>query len=493
MRKVTESLIPEKPNTSPDYYCTWQTQLYATSDGKPQKQRDVMTEHSLFCEEKPFGWAYFHPRARKDLMLVMDDSWDVPVGENEAYYGSLLPDKGKFPGIVSENAAESLARLNEKIRALGWRGVGGWVCAQECERYTGILSAEEYWIERFRQANASGFAYWKVDWGKRAADVSFRRRLSELAREYAPSLVLENAIRSEVIPYSDAYRTYDVPEIMSIPMTMEKLAALLMYETVPPAHGILNCEDEVYIAASLGCAMGVMRHPYAGAFPDGRADMSFPACHRDVKRRMDEVARAAIWHRAAPAFAVSARETQISAEILTDYWRFDKVEEEIEAWWLTNPMIAPALADGILTKSAPAAISRGLPLPECAPNADGKKPYLTASRAPNGVVSLATLGRTEGRSFAVPRCAVRIEAAGAHTFGLFGAYESVTLCGVKAPKTVLAQDILGKQAWDVTDSVQFTEEGLVIPGALIEKIGTEQNEPGDISDAGLAVRPVDKL
>ncbi len=68
------NLIPDIVNPSPDYYCTWQTQLYATSDGKPPKQRESICEKSLFDKSKPNGWAYFYEKARKDLIIVMDDS-----------------------------------------------------------------------------------------------------------------------------------------------------------------------------------------------------------------------------------------------------------------------------------------------------------------------------------------------------------------------------------------------------------------------------------
>ena len=35
MKKTDINLIPDITNPSPDYYCTWQTQLYASCDGKP--------------------------------------------------------------------------------------------------------------------------------------------------------------------------------------------------------------------------------------------------------------------------------------------------------------------------------------------------------------------------------------------------------------------------------------------------------------------------
>ena len=94
---VVGDFIPDTVNPTPDYYCTWQTQLFATCDGKPRAQRAAIHERGLFDTQKPYGWAYFYQSARKDLFLVMDDSWDVPPKDDPSYYGSLILDKEKFP------------------------------------------------------------------------------------------------------------------------------------------------------------------------------------------------------------------------------------------------------------------------------------------------------------------------------------------------------------------------------------------------------------
>ena len=44
MKKTDINLIPDIENPTPDYYCTWQTQLFATCDGKPAAQRRVICE-----------------------------------------------------------------------------------------------------------------------------------------------------------------------------------------------------------------------------------------------------------------------------------------------------------------------------------------------------------------------------------------------------------------------------------------------------------------
>ncbi|MBQ6839726.1 MAG: hypothetical protein IJO45_03430, partial [Oscillospiraceae bacterium] len=153
MIKTNINLVPDIVNPSPDYYCTWQTQLYATSDGKPAGQRRCIGENALFAPEKPYGWAYFHPEARKDLFLIMDDSWDVPLDGNSAYYGSLQLDPEKFPEAASHHFP--LKHLSDRIRQNGWKGLGGWVCAQESPLFP-ASSVESYWAERMQAAQDAG-------------------------------------------------------------------------------------------------------------------------------------------------------------------------------------------------------------------------------------------------------------------------------------------------------------------------------------------------
>ena len=47
-----KNLIPDHLNTAPDYFCTWQVQLYRCNDAGPQGQRDCLTEQSIFGHEK---------------------------------------------------------------------------------------------------------------------------------------------------------------------------------------------------------------------------------------------------------------------------------------------------------------------------------------------------------------------------------------------------------------------------------------------------------
>ena len=494
MKKTNIDLIPDCQNQTPDYYCTWQTQLYATSDGKPAGQRAVIGERALFEKEKPYGWAYFYEEARRDLFLVMDDSWDVPPDGDPRYYGSLQLDGDKFPAAVggSKSNAEALKRLSDRIKALGWRGLGGWVCAQESACVADADKPEAYWTARLREANAAGMSFWKVDWGERGRDLAFRRMLTDLGHVHAPALIIEHACINEAVPYSDVFRTYDVPAILSIPMTLQKLCNCMAGNTAAPGYaGLINCEDEPYTAAAGGFSMGIMRHPYAGPLPNGRADMSFPALHRDIKTKLYEVIRAARWHRIAPAFGVNARELAVSPQVLQDDWRFEDLSAELESWWLPNGSLFDRMGTEGMAASAPAAIARRMPLPTVLPDENSRIPYLVAAKNPNGAVSIATLGRTQGRTYGIPHCDITAETGDGSLIGIFGEYKSLTLrTSHKAIKTVLMQDVAGDHAYDVTDRVALAGGSVTIPGELIHTVGREAQPGGDTSAPGVVLQLV---
>ena len=488
-----KNLIPDTVNPSPDYFCTWQAQLYRCNNAGPQGQRDCLTEENIFGDSIGGGWAKLHPDARQDLIFLMDDSWDIPIGalkDQSDEYGSLILAKDKFPSFVKGDSNEkAMERLNQKIQEAGWRAMGGWICAQQAPKYAredpGI-----YWENRLRWTENAGWRYWKIDWGTECNKYAFRRMLTEMRYRYAPHVWMEQAMLPELIPYADTFRTYDVFTLMGIPCTLEKLNVDLRYDAAPGYLGLINCMDEVYIAAALGCAIDVTRHNLGTRLPDGRPDPSFPDLHRRLKTRMDEVTRTVRWHRIAPAFSVNGSETSIDDQRLTDTWQVENYLEEIEAWW--------KFRDGdVIERSAPARFARGLPLPQVSPYENGDVPYTVASRHPSGAVSIATLGRTRDRRFFTPKCRVTLDASKADRpgtpyngwFGIFGEYESLTLLTPHAVpgRRVLMQDLLGTQALDVTSQVDMTEGKICIPGPLIHQLGTLCAHPGDTSEPGLTL------
>ena len=258
----------------------------------------------------------------------------------------------------------------------------------------------------------------------------------------------------------------------------------LHYQAEPPARGLINCEDEVYLGAALGCCYGVMRHSFAGNLPGGRQDFVFPPLTRDLKHCTDEVVRAVRWHRIAPAFAVGANPVMTSSEQLTDNWRFQKDE----SWDIP--------AGQQLSVAAPAAVTRGLSLPTVTLASGSVKPFVVASRNPNGAVAVATLGRTLCPS-ATDRRWITGEVADvtlqvghySGPIGIFGRYHSLTLIFDKsvAEHRVLAQDLAGDTPQDITRLIRISGDQVMIPGPVIARIGRSAAAPGDKSDPGLVL------
>ncbi|MDQ2798554.1 MAG: hypothetical protein M3Y13_02800, partial [Armatimonadota bacterium] len=327
-------------------------------------------------------------------------------------------------------------------------------------------------------------AYWKVDYGNNSRDETWRRHLTELGRRTAPSLTIETAMVPHAITWGDTYRTYDVDALVSVPQTLGRVVSELKFQAVPPAKGLINCEDEVYLGAALGCCYGVMRHSFAGDLPSGRQDFVFPPLTRDLKRCTDEVVRAVRWHRIAPAFAVGANPVAISSELLTDNWIFRKDE----SWDIA--------AGQQLSVTAPAAVTRGLPLPQVTLASGSIKPFLVASRNPNGAVAVATLGRTlcpsaTDREWITGEVADVTLQVGRYSgpIGIFGRYHSLTLAFDKsmAGHRMLMQDLAGDVPQDITRLVRASGDRVIIPGALIDRIGRSAATPGDKSDPGLVL------
>ncbi|HEY5500146.1 MAG TPA: hypothetical protein VIK20_07170 [Bacteroidales bacterium] len=484
-------LVPNSVNPSPDYYCTWQTQKYYTNAADPVVMRNNIIEANLFGTLPYQGWLNFYPKVRGDLFIVMDDSWDIPLkGDGSGYFGSLVLNSERFPDYAKEGVSnqEALKHLNNDVKSKGWKGLGGWVCAQEAPNFINGKTRQEYWIERAKWADYAGLAYWKVDWGKQIYDYSFRKLLTDIAHQYAPGLTVEQAQIDTVIPVSDVFRTYDVPAILSIPMTMKKLKNTLPFTPENGYKGLICAEDEVYIAAALGCTMGVMRHPMAGNLPNGKPDPSFPEIHRNIKTKIDEVTRAVRWHRIAPAFAVNAAETYIDSVKLTDSWQLQNMDEEIESWWF-EPWTGFKKIGNVISESGPARISRGIPLPLVKPDENGDVPFVVAAKNPGGAVSIATSGRTRDRKYWIPYCDISINSDSATVFGIFGYYKSLTLnTTLNLINTkIKVQDLAGKVVKDITNRITKDANRIIIPGKVITEIGTGEQTPGDTSDPGLVL------
>jgi hypothetical protein len=287
--------------------------------------------------------------------------------------------------------------------------------------------------------------------------------------------------RMEILRHTDVYRTYDVTSILSLPTTLDRLAQMLKgAERDSEVHGLLNVEDEVYMAAAMGCTMGIMRQPLSGLRPGGDVDLFFNG-PRQAKRRMDEVVRAARWQRIAPPFSPRIGSVGLSDEILTDTWKF----EQGQTW--QSQLIGATVRQG-----APACVTRNIAIPEVKGN--GEKPLVFASRFPNGAVAIAAQERTQvGRAWYMLACDVTVSVSDAPgLFGVFGYFDGLTRIFDKSlrDRRILAQDLAGDEALDVSNEVQVRGNNLRIAGDVIRKIGLYNATVDDGSAPGLVINVV---
>jgi hypothetical protein len=489
-------LVPGKPAAAPNYFCTWEVQNYVFGQGTAtldpalleggngaSRAKEAFTEDQVFG---PRGWAKtFYPKVRGDLYFLMDDGYYAGGSS------SMELDVKKFPSFAG-SPQERLKRLSEAIRKEGWRALALWTRStpSSAERIKPLLE----WSKE------AGVTYWKIDGGD--GDLSVAR----LKQTEYPALTLEhvsgegpfngdwkkdgrfgtqnwNSDRIRILRNTEVFRAYDVSPLLSAPTTLDRVAQLLSgAQGHPGATALINCEDEVYVAAAMGCTMGVMRFPLVGLRPDRDPDVFF-AGPRQCKRRMDEVVRALRWQRIAAPYGAGQGYVKLDDKILTDDWVFRRGE----TW-------ESAVLGKDVRQGAPARVSRNLPLPIV--SADGDPPFVIAARFPadgrgRSAVAVCTLQRTlKDRAWFMPPADVSLDAAGATgPFGIFGHYRSLTIhLGKKLDRVrVLAQDLAGASSVDVTNQVRISGETLTIPGSLIDKVGTQDAAPGDLSDPGMVL------
>ncbi len=481
------SLVPDRPSQAPDYFCTWNLQGYMVSYSGGENTRAAMSEQSMFGHGKWEGWVDVFPKIRADLYFVMDDSWDIPSDVNtdsNEYLGLAVLDNTRFPSFEG-TPAERLAKLKDMVKSYGWKGLGGWICAQEADVAVNSASIDAYWTERLKAAHEAGFGYWKVDWGRHARNAEWRRNLTHLGRTHAPGLYIEHAMQNEYIEFSDVFRTYDVENIVATPVTIQRVANLLSYEAKDGAMGIVNCEDEPYLAAGLGCAIGVMRHPFNGGLPNGKQDNVFPPVGRNYKNRLDEVVRGVRWHRIAMPFGV-ADDACIDTIKLYDHW----IVQADETW--VNRRVGDIVRD-----MAPARISRNMPLPDVSGVSVDSVPYVMSSRYPNGATAVVTTERTLGRECVLCPVDVTIQMSDLYKpIGIFGRYRQLTLSFPEeiCPDLikVYAQDLASDRATEITDKLVIEGNTIILSGELIDAIGLSDATSGDESLPGMVMQMFEK-
>ena len=501
-------LVPSTPSQAPDYYCTWNLQGFVSGHTFGPGSNDFraeMNEDNLFGTHKVYaenelkaidgveyrvdsryqGWLNHFPSIRQDLMFVMDDSWDIPSNSNSKrpygmnydneYLAILTIDPTRFPSFEGKDS-ERMTKLVDAVKEKGWKGLGGWICAQNpielTKKYTGKPNTlenskkwtpkqeEKYWKMRLKESQDAGFLYWKVDWGNKDRDDEFRRKLSQWGREVAPDVVIEHASFQDggphkpyYIDFSEVLRTYDVRPDLSQAQTISRVAEVLGTGKAELENwGIINCEDEAYIAAGLGCAIGIMRHPYVGQLPNGKTDGVFEAGNRKMKNRLNEIVRAVRWHRIATPFSADG-DFAISDETLYDSGEKNRYE-------------------------APGRVSRRMPLPEIlgVDNFNEEKPYVLASLYDNECASVAVINRLIDGDYKQHKVDVRVQPKRwDRKVGVFGNYHSLTLDyqnGLPSGKfKVFAQDLASDEdPVEIPYLKTVDGKGIIISGTTIDDL-----------------------
>lgn len=473
------------------YYCTWLAQNYIVDRPEfatrgARAPRNMINAETLFGEG---GIARQWDGIRRELLLVLDDGWDVPYETefDKTLFGSLEVDTARFPFAVGR-PEERLKALSDKVKSFGWKGMGIWVAAQRCgvDGQRPFSDADkEYWRERILWSKHAGVAYWKVDWGANEQNARFRRFLTEAAAELYPELVIEHAIClppfngarhdgspvlerfADIAEYaelsetavgnSEVFRTYDVSPALSVATTLDRAARLL-----PHARGYLNVEDELYIAAALGCQFGIMR----SALGKG-------ADAWDDSDRLREAEAAVAWQKTASPFIGGS--VNVSDEILTDAYEF----ADGEMWF--------AKVNGkIVRQSAPSAVARNCELPETSCGRSGLKPFTAAALHPSGAYSAVVLPRTvKGVRREYVGGEVRFKCGAASTFALFGNADRVTFECENTIGSVSARCLLGGGATDLSHTVLPSRKGFSVDGETIRRLNVvgDKSAPAVVFEA----------
>ena len=477
------------PGDTLNYFCTWASQYrmheqteindFAKSTFEfvngAIEPRNAMNEYALFARG---GLCEIYPELRSRLYLMLDDSWDCYVSNpNEpldlSVYGSFEVDENRFPFVFGKSPQEKLRALNERVKEYGWKGIGIWISPQKHgEDFDKPFDADKlraYWSERIKWCKYADVRYIKADWGRLSANIDARRLLTEIGHELFPELFIEQATphgpfngdigsgkfrihdnpdifrrSAEVASFADVFRSYDVSEDkLSAATTLERLDHLFKSSD----RCFINCEDELYIGAALGCSVGIMRS-YWGA-------NQWHYC-----RRLEEITAAVNWFDFAPSFV--GGEYLASDEILADEHLFK--DGDI---WMKE-------AIGTLIKQyAPAVMSRNTALPEvkCGPS----KPFVVASKNPSGAYSIAAIKR-----FMYYDCTelpyVTCNIGNAQNIGIFGCFGELTFETSERVMRVHARSLMNDASRDITDMVSIGDSLITVSGSVLNSFMTATDE-----------------
>ena len=115
------NLIPASPRTTGNYFCTWDSQCDEMYMRDPSASyvpsRDAMCEDFLFGRD---GLLRSFDGARGDLIVVLDDGWDVPYGARDR----RLDDGGDFHSGLAPAGRKGGGLFAKQLRRRGCRMPG---------------------------------------------------------------------------------------------------------------------------------------------------------------------------------------------------------------------------------------------------------------------------------------------------------------------------------------------------------------------------------
>ena len=503
-------LVPEAPSLAPNYWCTWYAQNYWIGRGSDLKSlkgvtnaaaRDELNEHTLFNPKD--GWATTYlPNSRQDYIFLIDHGWQTKdpskrIAGGPAFF-NLVAEEEDFPRYAGLEPGELLKRFNEDIKAEGWNSLGIWT--------RGNITPDQArtFVEWSKDAD---IRYWKIDGGDTAAFYSYQAK-----QEIFPELVLEYVTGAggnlnpkwdrdlpsypsvydfggnlrkpmlRCLKNSDVFRTYDASPLLMTSTTLRRTHDILKQTQQQPEYqAVLNVQDDCNVAVGLGVLVASKRHPEMGERTykgrDLHHQLSGP---RTMQKRINEVDRFGRWARIAPAFPAGEGVYLSSETELIDRCQFTEWDT-----WASNTY------GKMVSQSAPAVMARNMPL--AVVDCDGPPPFVCTTTYPNGPTGIAVEGRVApDQKWFEPRARITVRIKDAsQPIGIVGHYESLTLefAGeLVGLEHVWAQDLLADEAVDIRSKIVTEGSRLVLPGKLLEQVGTAAGSEGDLSAPGLVIR-----
>lgn len=442
-----------------NYFCTWNLQnitaraLYEKTQQDSEILKYIFDSGETFTDARamlcePFlfgkeGAVHQYPDLRGDLYLVIDDGWDLPFYANPYHaslFGSMIMDSKRFSSFRG-NPAQRLKALNEEVKRHGWRGLGLWISSQMTGAdYNKPYQRErflQYFAERIEWCKYADIRYLKVGGGYHSKTVALRALLTELANEIFPELTVEHTVphmplngdpqngfysyedtsiyadAQEIASFSEVFRTHDVlGENLSSAITLDRIVDIL-----PHCKGYLNCEDEMYLGAALGCTLGIRR------------------CCMPDEQRAQEVYAAVKWQRYAPAFV--GTELACSKDRLVDYHRFNTKD----TWY-------QGVFDKQILQAAPAVVARNAPTPVL--ENQNHNAYIVCSQNPNGAYTIASIDCTS-KTEQDENPSVRVKLQTPAHVGVLGWFARLTLIFDRPVACVQAYSLFDGSCYDLTD------------------------------------------